>query len=142
MKKCYYLLMVVLMALVSVGFTACGNDEPEIVNIVGTWVLDTDLDGDFAMMMQFKRSGEFYQVVERIQADGTPVYVVFHGKYELSKNNKLTQLALIYDYDSDDDGEKDLVICNYQVQGDKLFLQGQEPFTFVRVKDSVIEPYL
>ena len=139
MRKCYFALMVMLLGLVSVGFTACGHDEPEIADIVGTWALDTDLDGDFALLFQFTRSGKFYQVLNHIQADGTPASVVFHGRYELAKGNKL---ALIFNLDSDDDGENDIVTCNYIVQGDKLTLLGQEPATFVRVKDSVIEPYL
>ena len=29
MKKCYYLLMVMLMALVSIGVASCGDDEPK-----------------------------------------------------------------------------------------------------------------
>lgn len=56
------------MALVSVGFAACGHDEPEPIDIVGTWALDTDLIGDFAILFQFTEAGKFHHVTNYINS--------------------------------------------------------------------------
>ena len=53
-----------LMALVSVGFAACGDDddEPKSADIVGTWSLDTDILGDYEVLFQFTKDGKFHEV--------------------------------------------------------------------------------
>lgn len=133
--------MVILMALVSVGFAACGddNDEPEVSDIVGTWAYDTDLLGDFAILLQFTKDGKFHEVQTSIADGTTKVVDVFHGTYTISGN--VLTITLIYTY------EDEIVKCLYKVKGDKLTLtfddEGEEVnATFTRVKDGVIAPYL
>ena len=137
MKKCYLALMVVLMTLVSVGFTACDDDEPKVADIVGTWQYDSPkIYGDAAWLFQFTKDGIFHQVVINIRADGKTDYFTFHGTYTVKRN----QLSFIYDDDQGFDGDPFTV--EYIVQGDKLMLMDQNHSTFIRVMNSVIEPYL
>lgn len=139
MKKCYLALMVVLMTLVSVGFTACGDDELKVADIVGTWQYDSPkIYGDAAWLFQFTKDGIFHQVVINIRADGKSDYFVFHGTYTVKKN----QLSFVYDDDQGFDAEDGPFTVEYIVQGDKLTLMDQNHSTFIRVMNSVIEPYL
>lgn len=138
MKKCYSLLMVLLLALLSVGFTACGHDEPEIADIVGTWALDNTGYGAAVILFQFTKDGTFHEV-NISMLNGETGVDVFHGTYTVS-GNKLT-VTYIFEF------ETEKVECTYHVKGDKLRLnfedEGEEGFvTFTRVNDSVIEPYL
>ena len=139
MKKFNYLLMVSLMALVSIGFAACGDDEPEVADIVGTWQYDNpEMLEDVAMLFQFTKDGKFHQVVINIKANGTTDCFAFHGTYTV----KGYKLSFTNDNDDGYDGVSEAVTCDYYVQGDRLTLLGQEPYTFIRVRASVIEPYL
>ena len=71
MKKYYFLLMAMLMAVMTFGLTACGNednDEPDGGDIVGTWSGKTSEEWldlfDFMyaggeQLIQFKKDGTF-----------------------------------------------------------------------------------
>ena len=138
MKKCYFALMVMLLALVSVGFAACGDDdEPKNSEIVGTWqqkIVGIG-DGTDMILLQFTKDGKYHQANTRIVSFDK--VVVYHGTYTVS-GNKLT-VTYIYTY------ETETVKCTYQVKGDKLTItteDGDGASTFIRVEDSVIEPYL
>ena len=139
MKKRCYFLMVMLMALVAVGFAACGDDdEPKSADIVGTWALDKTGYGAAVTLFQFTKDGTFYEV-DKSMLNGETGVDVFHGTYTVS-GHKLT-VTYIFEF------ETEKVECTYQVKGDKLRLnfedEGEEGFvTFTRVNDSVIEPYL
>ena len=131
MKKNFFALMVMLLALLAVGFTSCGDDdEPKGADIVGTWAYLTDTDGGFAILFQFTKDGMFHEVINSTLVNP------LHGKYTVSGH----QLFITYIFEN----ETSTVEYDYSVQGDKLILyfEGQGPVTFTRVKDSVIEPYL
>ena len=131
MKKCYSLLMVLLLALVAVGVTSCGDDdEPKSSDIVGTWSYVADLPGDFAILLQFTKDGKFHEVINSTLVSPS------HGTYTVSGH----KLYLTYILEND----TATVEYNYDVEGDKLMLyvEGQGPTTFTRVSDSVIEQYL
>ena len=138
MKKCFYALMVMLMALVSVSFAACGDDddEPKVADIVGTWAYDTDILGDFAILFQFTKDGKFHEVQTSIDGGETIANDVFHGTYTVSGHKLI--ITYIYQFGNE------TVECTYSVNGDKLTLNLEDanPATFTRVKDSAIEPYL
>ena len=139
MKKCHYLLMVILLALFSAGLASCGDDdEPKFVDIdiVGTWAFDTDMYADFALLFQFTKDGKFHEVLTSID-NGETTYNAFHGTYTVSGN----MLHIIYTFQN----ETETIKCLYSVKGDKLMLyldNEEDPVVFTRVKDSVIEPYL
>ncbi len=131
MKKYIYSLMVMLLALLSVGFPACSNEEePKGVDIVGTWSYVADLPGDFAILLQFTKDGKFHEVINSTLVSPS------HGTYTVSGH----KLYLTYILEND----TATVEYDYSVQGDKLMLyvEGQGPTTFTRVEDSVIQPYL
>ncbi len=131
MKKYIYSLMAILLALLTVGFTACSDDdEPEGSDIVGTWSYVADLPGDFAILLQFTKDGKFHEVINSTLVSPS------HGTYTVSGH----KLYLTYILEND----TATVEYDYSVQGDKLMLyvEGQGPTTFTRVSDSVIEPYL
>ena len=133
--------MVILMALVSVGFASCGDDdEPEGTDIVGTWQYNHPDEGDIEVFFQFTKDGKFHQVQWFLDVEyGMPDHMTFHGKYAVS-GKKLT-----ITFDPNPLLGDDIVPleCDYSVQGDRLMLlTGDQPITFNRVQDSVIQPYL
>ena len=141
MKKFYYALMVMLMALVSVGFASCGDDDEPKYNsdIIGTWSLDSYNLSDAAMYFQFTKDGKFHEVYTSIANGETSLDDVFHGTYTVSGN----VLTITYNYLYEDETVK----CLYQVKGDKLTLTFEDDgekvtATFTRVKDNIIDPYL
>lgn len=142
MKKYIYSLMVMLLALFTVGLTACSNDdEPKGADIVGTWQYnhpDDEEYDDYDLYYQFTKDGKFHCVWKNHEYYyGRPNFVVNHGTYTVSGKK------LIVTYDSDPDGgNTEPSGCEYSVKGDKLMLLGGEYPTFIRVEDSVIEPYL
>ena len=137
-KKFHLALMVVLTALVSLGFAACGDDEPKVADIVGTWQYNyPDMLDDATMLLQFTKDGKFHQVVVFI-VDGKTEHYAFHGTYTVKGN----ELSFIYDDNIDHDSESDAFTVEYMVQGDRLTLLDQDHTSFTRVRDSVIEPYL
>ena len=136
LKKCYYLLMVMLLALVSVGFAACGDDdEPKAADIIGTWAFDnTGLIGAGVTLFQFTKDGIFHEVDKSMALGENDVHV-YHGTYTVSGN----KLSVTYTYLS----ETETIDCTYQVKGNKLTITTDgHTSTFIRVKGSVIEPYL
>ena len=143
MKKYIYLLMVMLLPLLTVGFTACGNDdEPKGADIVGTWQYnhpDDEVYVDYDLFYQFTKDGKFHIVTKFHEMSyGRRNFVVYHGTYTVSGK----KLIVTYDYDPKSDHNPEPSECEYSVQGDKLKLLGGEYPTFIRVEDSVIEPYL
>ena len=138
MRKHCFALMVMLMALVSVGLAACGDDEPKVADIVGTWQYDSPELYGVALLFQFTKEGRFHQVLISITGSGKTNCYAFHGTYTVKGN----QLSMTLDNDEGYDGDKETITCEYMVQGDRLTLLGQDNSTFIRVKDSVIEPYL
>ena len=135
MKKCYYFLMVMLLTLVSVGFVSCGDDdEPKSSDIVGTWAFDnTDLIGAGVTLFQFTKDGKFYEVDKSMVLGDDEV--VYHGTYTITGD----KLTITYIFLS----ETETIDCTYQVKGNKLTItNGGHSSTFIRVEDSVIEPYL
>ncbi|MBR4828481.1 MAG: hypothetical protein IKZ92_01600 [Muribaculaceae bacterium] len=135
MKKYINSLIFLLMALVSVGFASCGDDEePKGADIVGTWALDDTGFGAAVILFQFTKDGTFYEV-DKSMLNGETGVDVYHGTYSVS-GDKLT-VTYIYQY------ETETVNCTYQVDGNKLTITSDgHPSTFIRVKDSVIEQYL
>ena len=138
MKQYYYLLMVMLLALVTLGVTACGDeDDPQDSSIVGTWQLNIADEpgangtyGTYCVLVQFTEDGEYFEA-EIFSTE----YYVYHGRYSVS-GDKLT-----LSYDSGYNTKTDEII--YKVKGNKLTLiTTYDTSTFTRVKDSVIEPYL
>ena len=139
MKKYYYGLMVLLMTLVLAGFAACSDDEPKIADIVGTWqYAEPVMYNDATLLFQFTKEGEFHYVVISIMPNGNPDHFTFHGSYTVKGNT----LSMTFDYDDGFDGENEPLTCVFVVQGDRLTFLNQDHTTFIRVKDSVIEPYL
>ena len=140
MKKCSYFLMVILLALVSVGFAACEDDEPKYTSdLVGTWSYNTQMIGDFATYLQFTKDGKFHEVHTSFPNGETLLDDVFNGTYTVSGN----VLTITYNFKYEDE----IVKCLYDVEGDKMTLtfedDGEEvTATFIRVNDSVIEEYL
>ena len=135
MKKYIYPLIFLMMAMVSVGFAACGDDdEPEGSDIVGTWALDDSGYGAGVILFQFTKDGKFHEV-NKSMLNGETGVDVYHGTYTVS-GNKLT-VTYIYQY------ETETVNCTYTVKGDKLTITNDgHTSTFIRVEDSIIEPYL
>ena len=143
MKKYIYSLMVMLLALLSVGFTACGNDdEPKGADIVGTWQHDHPA-GNWDVYYQFSKDGKFDYVwkTNMVTAQGSvPTVVVANGTYTVSG----TKLIVTLDSNPKTD---DLYLCpsecEYSVQGDKLkLLLGEDQPTFTRVNDNMVHPYI
>ena len=136
MKKYIYSLMVMLVALVLVGFASCGDDEPEGADIVGTWQYDNpDETANYDLFYQFTKDGVFNRVtIFHELSYGRRNFVVSSGTYTLSGKKVIISF--------DNGGEVVSTENPYSVQGDKLkFIGGDEP-TFTRVDDSIIEPYL
>ena len=132
MKKCYYLLMVMLMALVSIGVASCGDDEPKDGSIVGTWQFIDD-EGDVTLL-QFAKGGKFNEV-DLVQEEGAIDVYVYHGNYSVSGN----KLTITYEYTY----ESETVDCTYSVKDDELTITSSgDTNTLIRVDDSVIERYL
>ena len=132
--------MVMLMALVSVGFASCGDDEPEGADIVGTWQYDNpDETANYDIYYQFAKDGKYHYVWLSHEAYiGRRNYSVHSGTYVVSGK----KLKITYNTESSEDEEVEPNWIEYSVQGNKLMLLGGEYPTFTRVEDSVIQPYL
>ena len=139
MKKCYFALMVMLMALVSVGFAACGDDEPEITDfIVGTWQYDDpEMLDDAVLLFQFTKDRKFHQVAKYIGS--ATDFFALHGTYTV----KGYKLIVTIDPSPLFSDESETIEFSYSFEGDKLvLLSGGETITLIRVNASAIEPYL
>jgi hypothetical protein len=142
MKKYIYSLMVMLLALLSVGFTACSNDdEPKVPSIVGTWQHDHEA-GNWDIYYQFTKDGKFHYVWKTniVTPQGLkPTVAVANGTYTVSGTKLIVTL--------DSNPKTDLYLCpsecEYSVQGDKLkLLLGEDEPTFTRVKDNTIPTWV
>lgn len=143
MKKYIYLLMVMLLPLLTVGLTACGNDdEPKGADIVGTWQYNHPDDEeyvDYDLFYQFTKDGKFHIVTKFHEMSyGRRNFVVYHGTYTVSGK----KLMITYNSDPNSDHDPETSECEYSVQGDRLMFLGGDYPTYTRVEDSVIEPYL
>ena len=143
MKKYIYSLMVMLLALLSVGFTACSDDdEPKGADIVGTWQYDHPDDEDFVdydIYYQFTKDGKFHYVWKSHELYyGRANFVVYHGTYTVSGKKLIVTMDPHSIFDLYDEPS----VCEYSVQGDRLKLLGGDEPTFTRVDGSVIQPYL
>ena len=142
MKKCYYALMVMMLALVSVGFAACGDDDSdlEIAFIVGTWQYDDpEMFDDAVLLFQFTKDRKFHQVAKYIGAGGMPELFAFHGTYTV----KGYKLIVTIDPTPSFNDKRETIEFYYSVEGDKLeLLSNGETITLTRVNASAIEPYL
>ena len=102
MKKYIYSLMVMLLALLSVGFTACGNDdEPKVPGIVGTWQHDHE-SNDWDVYYQFTKDGKFHYVwrTNMIMPQGLkPTVAVANGTYTVSGTKLIVTLDSKPNYD-------------------------------------------
>ena len=141
MKKNIYSLIVMLLALLSVGFTACGNDdEPKVPSIVGTWQHDHEAD-NWDIYYQFTKDGKFHYVWKTNMATAqglVPTVVVANGTYTVSGTKLIVTL--------DSNPKTDLYLCpsecEYSVQGDSLKLLVEDEPTFTRVDDSAISTWV
>ena len=131
-----------LMALVSVGFAACGDDESEleIAEIVGTWQYDDpDMLDDTVLLFQFTKDRKYHQVAKYIGAGGNSEHFAFHGTYTV----KGYKLIVTIDPTPLFSDKSETIEFIYSMEGDKLVLfTGGETITLTRVMASVIEPYL
>lgn len=138
MKKLYFFLTVMLLSLVSVGVTSCGDDEPKSDDLVGTWQLKlVDEDGaSIENLVQFTKNGKWNSV--EIVTDEVGIAVeVEKGTYTVSGD----KITVAYT----EDGKSVTETITYVVKGNKLMLTYEDlpvAITFERVKDSVIEQYL
>lgn len=140
MKKFYLFLSVMLLTLVSISFTSCGDDkdEPKNSDLVGTWQLKAvDEDGvTIETLLQFTKDGK-WNSVDIYTEDGDVEIEVDRGTYTVSGN----KINVTYT----DDGQSVTETMTYEVTKDKLMLSYADipvSIIFVRVKDSVIEKYL
>lgn len=140
MKKFYFFLSVMLLTLVSISFTSCGDDkdEPKSSDLVGTWQLKAvDEDGAaIETLLQFTKDGK-WNSVDIYTEDGEVEIEVDRGTYTVSGN----KINVTYT----DNGQSITETMTYEVKNDKLMLSYADipvSITLVRVKDSVIEKYL
>ena len=140
MKKFYFFLSVMLLTLVSISFTSCGDDkdEPKSSDLVGTWQLKAvDEDGAaIETLLQFTKDGKGNSV-DIYTEDGEVEIEVDRGTYTVSGN----KINVTYT----DNGQSITETMTYEVKNDKLMLSYADipvSITLVRVKDSVIEKYL
>lgn len=139
MKKFFFFLSVMMLALVSVSVTSCGDDkdEPKSNDLVGTWQFKavTD-DAAIENLVQFTKDGKWNSV--EIVTDEVGVSVeVEKGTYTVSGN----KINVTYT----EDGHSVTESVTFEVKDNKLMLTYEDmpvAITFQRVKDSVIQPYL
>ena len=164
MKKFYYLMMAMLMAMTTLSLTACGDENEEDGpnggggDIVGTWkanlanTIDEE-DADYIekaeALIQFKKGGKYVSVtiihytkkgLEEIRQYEpnfkNPEVFPEDGEYSVN-GNRLTTI--------DSEGERDE--STFSISGKKLTItyieDGQEvKTTFTRVDDKEINKYL
>lgn len=150
MKKQLFLLAAMLLAVISVSLTACGddNDEPGSGgDIVGTWECDisrtlidemSDMYKSGDQLIQFRSDGTMVTVMAYVLTDTWAAITgerddieVEYGTYRISGDKLISG-----------DGET----VKFKLQGNKLTLTPTSgiilPLTFTRVSDSVINKYL
>lgn len=150
MKKQLFLLAAMLLAVMSISLTACGddNDEPGSGgDIVGTWECDisrtlidemSDMYKSGDQLIQFRSDGTMVTVMAYVLTDTWAAITgerddieVEYGTYRISGDKLISG-----------DGET----VKFKLQGNKLTLTPTSgiilPLTFTRVSDSVINKYL
>lgn len=150
MKKQLFLLAAMLLAVMSISLTACGddNDEPGSGgDIVGTWECDisrtlidemSDMYKSGNQLIQFRSDGTMVTVMAYVLTDTWAAITgerddieVEYGTYRISGDKLISG-----------DGET----VKFKLQGNKLTLTPTSgiilPLTFTRVSDSVINKYL
>ena len=150
MKKQLFLLAAMLLAVMSISLTACGddNDEPGSGgDIVGTWECDisrtlidemSDMYKSGDQLIQFRSDGTMVTVMAYVLTDTWVAITgerddieVEYGTYRISGDKLISG-----------DGET----VKFKLQGNKLTLTPTSgiilPLTFTRVSDSVINKYL
>ncbi len=150
MKKQLFLLVAMLLAVMSISLTACGddNDEPGSGgDIVGTWECDisrtlidemSDMYKSGDQLIQFRSDGTMVTVMAYVLTDTWAAITgerddieVEYGTYRISGDKLISG-----------DGET----VKFKLQGNKLTLTPTSgiilPLTFTRVSDSVINKYL
>lgn len=151
MKKIYSILMLAMMAVAALSFTACGNDDVDDANdggnIVGTWKYDDislnslldnlyeDVYGDdyednsyTDAYIQFRENGTYVDI--EVYDDGD--VDVERGTYKVEDGFLIMR-----------EGGEDFTYT-YKVSGKKLSVTfgGAITMTLTKVNDSVIDKYL
>lgn len=142
MKKFLFLSMAMIMAILSLGLTACGDDdkdEPSGANadLVGTWKMTGSEDGfSYISLVQFTKDGKFYNV-EVSEYNGEVETDISRGTYTV-KGDVITITAKDDGYD-----EVDTYSVKYQIKGKQLIVsEGGYSMTYSQAKNSEIEKYL
>ena len=140
MKKFLFLSMAMIMAILSLGLTACGDDnkdEPKDTkgDLVGTWKMTGSEDGySYTSLVQFTKDGKFYNVEVWTEHGETDVDIS-RGTYTV-KDDVIT---ITENYD----GEVDTYSVKYQIKGDQLIVTDDGYYmTYTKAKNSEIEKYL
>ena len=171
MKKIYYLMLAMLMAMTTLGLTACGDDDEDGPNggggdIVGTWkcnMLDyKDEIEDYDEISEYTKSFDSYFKFEK---DGhfTSVTVLYYTQQAVDRMKDYpgfenpvvdvdkgtytvsgNKLAVNYFGDDEDDNE-----VNFSVKGKTLtfsyideFDGKQRTIKFTKVNDNELDKYL
>lgn len=149
MKKHFYLYMALLMALMSLTLTACGddNDEPSGGDIVGTWECDISRTLIDEMSDMYKSGDELIQ----FRADGSMVtvsaYILTDAWAQITGDTEEVEI----EYDTWRISDDKIISGNgetvkFKLKGNKLTLTPTSgiiiPLTFTRVSDSRINRYL
>ena len=138
MKKYYFLLVAIMMAMVSIGLTACGDDEdePKFSDIIGTWKMTGAQNGaNYIILQQFTKDGKSYDV-EILTMDGVTEVEVWRGTYSIN------QVVISID-ERNDAGDNRAFNLKYQIKGKQLILSDAvKSYEFTQVSDSEIEKYL
>ena len=139
MKKFLFLSLAMIMAILSLGLTACGDDkdEPESTNadLVGTWKM-TGTEGGYSYtsLIQFTKDGKFNNV-EIYTEDGETEVEVVKGTYTV--NGDVITITENYD------GEVDTYSVRFQIKGKQLIVsEAGYSVTYTQAKNSEIEKYL
>ena len=156
MKKHLFLFGAIVLAVMGMTLTSCGddNDEPGGGDIVGTWEADTPwlsspggLYDEFydyiKTYTKFNKDNTYVSVTDMILTDewveltGEDKHQIEidRGSYTISGNNLTTRSYY-------DETETSLP-CTYSIKGNKMTVKTLGmTFTFTRVSDSMIEQYL
>lgn len=149
MKKQLFLLAAMLLAVMSISLTACGddNDEPSGGDIVGTWECDISRTLIDEMSDMYKSGNELIQ----FRSDGTMVtvnaYVLTDAWAAITGEREEVEVGYgTYRISGDKLISGDGETVKFKLQGNKLTLTPTSgiilPLTFTRVSDSVINIYL
>ena len=150
MKKQLFLLAAMLLAVMSISLTACGddNDEPGSGgDIVGTWECDISRTLIDEMSDMYKSGDQLIQ----FRSDGSMVtvsaYILTDAWAQITGDTEEVEI----EYDTWRISDDKIISGNgetvkYKLKGNKLTLTPTSgviiPFTFTRVNDSHINKYV